>query len=204
MVKKEKPSYADFIREIRAVCEDNHNLEYHSGLYLTNNRNKFHQIKKDVSRIYERYEHLVRRVHFIEIPESKHSSVKLTYTHKFKRVTTTKRIEEAYARLAKDKPMILEVSQVEDVLSGKIKMYERSTEKRIYYSFTDGEKWVSEQMNVGVATVMLTSIQSPVTTNSTEKKINRLSMLNSTISNGYGDYFRLDAETKLLLDMLTI
>lgn len=204
MVKKEKPSYADFIREIRTVCEDNHNLEYHSGLYLTNDRNKFNQIKKDVTSIYERYKHLVRRVHFIEIPESKHSTVKLTYTHKYKRVTSAKHIEEAYATLVKGRPEILEVSQVDDVLSGKIKLYERAIEKRIYYSYSDGEQWFSDQVNVGVSTVILSQNIAPEISDSSEKKINRLINLNTVITNGCGDYFKLDADTKLLLDMLTI
>lgn len=204
MEEVKKLTYADFAKEIRYLCEATHNLEYHSGLYLTNELNKFYKIKKEVVDIYERYQHLSRRVHFIEIPESKHTSVSLTYTHKFKRVTSTKRIEEAFARLAQHNPPVLEVCSVDDVLAGKIKMYERSTEKRIYYSYTDGDGWFSDQTNVGVSTVIYTQCKSPEKKNSDEKKINRLVNLNTVINNGVGDYFKLDPDTKILLDMLTI
>lgn len=197
-------TYADFASEIRALCEIKYHLTYHSGLYLTNSLNTFDKIKKEVVDIYERYQHLSRRVHFIEIPESKHSRVTLTYTKKFKRVTSTKRLEQAFAALAQHKPAVLEVCSIEDVLAGKVKMYERSTEKRIYYSYTDGDRWFSDQMNVGVSTVIYTQNKTPEIQHSTEKKVNRLDTLNCVIDNGRGDYFKLESDTKTLLDMITI
>jgi hypothetical protein len=204
MEEVKKLTYADFAKEIRYLCEATHNLEYHSGLYLTNELNKFYKIKKEVVDIYERYQHLSRRVHFIEIPESKHTSVSLTYTHKFKRVTSTKRLEAAFATLAQHMPVVLEVCSIADVIDGKVWMYERATEKRIYYTYTDGDRWHSDQMNVGVSTVIYTQNTNPQIQHSTEKKLNRLNTLNCVIDNGRGDYFKFDPDTKMLIDMLTI
>lgn len=204
MEEVKKLTYADFAKEIRYLCETTHNLEYHSGLYLTNSLNTFDKIKKEVVDIYERYQHLSRRVHFIEIPESKHSRVTLTYTKKFKRVTSTKRLEAAFATLAQHMPVVLEVCSIEDVIDGKVWMYERATEKRIYYTYTDGNRWHSDQMNVGVSTVIYTQNTNPQIQHSTEKKLNRLNTLNCVIDNGRGDYFKFDPDTKMLIDMLTI
>lgn len=205
MEKDNKLTYTDFSKEIIKLCE-NHGLESHSGLFITSSRITFEAIKREVVKIYEKYEHLSRRVHFIDTPDSAVCYIKLTYTFKPKRVSSTKRLEEGYYDLIKFNAAFAELIELEDFISGKAKLYENAIEKRIYYSFSDGVNSFSDQMNVGVATVIFAESGEKHFTkvDSKQKKINRLIMLSSVIDTNRGVYYKLDPDTKSVYDMITI
>lgn len=205
MEKENKLTYTDFSKEIIKLCE-NHGLESHSGLFITSSRMTFEAIKREVIDIYEKYEHLTRRVHFINTPDSAVCYIKLTYTFKPKRVSSAKRLEEGYYDLIKFNNAFTDLIELEDFISGKVKLYENAIEKRIYYSFNDGVNSFSDQLNVGVATVIFAESGEKHFTkgDSKQKKINRLIMLSSVLDIERGVYYKLESDTKSVYDMITI
>lgn len=199
--------YRKFILEINKVisCLNKLNSESNTPLYTMDSETLYIAIKHQVEEIYTRYPNLKRKVHFVDYSKFSKVNIKLTYTHKYKRISSQKKLEEYYASLSKEFPEISEISSIEDVLSGTIKAYERSVETRVYCTYEADKLSFNEQFNVGVGTVILTPSEFTTSkTNSDEKRMDRLMVSPNTIQTRFGVHFKLEEDTKSLFDMIRI
>lgn len=207
MQERKPTEYQAYILEIESLLNSLNRLnkESNTNLFSTPYKSVFKELKEKANLIYEKYPDFKRRIHFVDYSGFEKLTIKLTYTLKYKRISSCKKIDNAYSTLLKFKPEVADVIQPEDFVSGAIKAYEKSVENRVYCSYTLKKNVSNEQFNVGIGTVILIPEWYEFNVGeATEKRIDRLMVSDQLLKTNFEYQFKLSEDLKILYDIISI